>query len=166
MIEFSVRDARYEEAGTVAEMVRQMIVDMVRYGGRAAATDDTAWNNVAGDIAEELKGNNSKFLIAETAISGTADCLRIGLAAASISTLGGAFAPKKIVHLRFVYVAPSFRGAGVGSKLISEASDWGRRMGGDCCNLNVLLGNPVISLYRKLGFAEVAVNMTKPLKIP
>ncbi len=140
------------------ETVRQMSLDMVRYGGRAPATDETAWDKIAGDIAEELGGDKSKFLIAETAESH-----RIGLVAVSIFALEGPFAPKKIVHLRMVYVLPSFRGAGVGSKLISDALDWGSRMGADCCELNVLHGNQAISLYKKLGFAEVALSLTKPL---
>lgn len=158
MIELLVRDARCQEAGFVMEMTREMIVDMERYGGRKATTDESAWDKIAIDIEEELRGEKSKFLIAETG-----DSDRIGLAAIGIIPLGGAFAPKKIIHLRLVYVLPSFRGIGVGSKLISAALDWGRRVGGDFCDLNVLARNPARSLYEKFGFSEVAVNMMKSL---
>jgi ribosomal protein S18 acetylase RimI-like enzyme len=159
MVEFSVRDARRQEAQWIMETVRQMSLDMVRYGGRAPATDETAWDKFADEISEELTEDKSKYLVAETR-----GCDRIGLAAVSIFALGGPFAPKKIVHLRVAYVQPNFRGAGVGTKLIADALDWGCRMGGDCCDLNVLRGNQAISLYKKLGFAEVAVSLTKPLK--
>jgi ribosomal protein S18 acetylase RimI-like enzyme len=152
MIELAVRSARYEEAGFVTEMFRLLTLEMEQYGGRKATMDESSWLRVTVDIEKELREEKSNFLIAETA-----DSNRIGLAAA------GAFAPKKIIHLRFVYVQPSFRGLGVGSKLICVALERGRRVGGDYCDLNVLADNPARSLYKKFGFSEVAINMIKPL---
>jgi ribosomal protein S18 acetylase RimI-like enzyme len=158
MIELVVRDARYEEAGFVTEMFRLLTLEMEQYGGLKTTMDESSWERVKVDIEKEMAGDKSSFLIAETV-----DSNRIGLAATAIVNLGGAFAPKRIIHLRFVYVQPSFRGAGVGSKLISVALEWGRRVGGDYCDLNVMSENPARSLYKKFGFSEVAVNMTKPL---
>jgi ribosomal protein S18 acetylase RimI-like enzyme len=158
MIEFVARDAQYEEVGFVAEMTRRMILEMEQYGGRRATTDASSWRRVTVDIENDLKGDKSKCLIAEIA-----DSNRIGIASAAIVNLGGAFAPKMIIHLRSVYVQPGFRGAGVGSKLISDVLEWGGRMGGDYCDLNVLAENPARSLYKKFGFSEVAINMIKAL---
>lgn len=81
----------------------------------------------------------------------TANSNRIWLAAIAMVNLGGAFASKSIKHLRFLYLQPSFRAVGVGSKLISVALEWGRRMGADYCDLNVLAENPARSLYKKFG---------------
>jgi ribosomal protein S18 acetylase RimI-like enzyme len=158
MIEFVVRSARYEEAGFVTEMFRLLTLEMEQYGGLKTTTDGSSWERVTVDIEKEFREEKSNFLIAETA-----DSNRIGLASIAIVNLGGAFAPKKIIHLRFVYVQPSFRGLGVGSKLICVAVERGRRVGGDYCDLNVLADNPARSLYKKFGFSEVAINMIKPL---
>jgi GNAT superfamily N-acetyltransferase len=132
--------------------------DMERYGGRTATTDDSAWDKHIVRIAEELNGDNFKYLIAEIG-----DGERIGLAGARINILEGVFAAKTIIHISVVYVLPSFRRAGVGSKLISQTLDWGRRVGGDYFDLNVVAGNPARSLYQKFGFSDAAINMTRPI---
>jgi hypothetical protein len=49
-------------------------------------------------IAAELNGQNSKYVIAEAANGD-----RIGIAGAELRTLGGAFAPKKTLHISVVY---------------------------------------------------------------
>ena len=109
-------------------------------------------------IAEELKGDNVKYLIAEAG-----EGKRIGLAGARINILEGVFAARRIIHISIVYVLPSFRRAGVGSKLISQTLDWGRHVGGDYFDLNVVAGNPARSLYQKFGFSDAAINMTCPI---
>jgi ribosomal protein S18 acetylase RimI-like enzyme len=159
MNEIVVREARHDEARFVMEMTRLMVLDMERYGGCSAATAESAWDKVGVAIAEELKEDKYKYLIAETANGD-----RIGLAAAKIVTLGGAFAPKTNIHLSVVYVRPHFRRAGVGRELILRALKWGYDMGGEYCDLNVLAENPAISLYKKLGFAETAIKMKRPLQ--
>jgi GNAT superfamily N-acetyltransferase len=106
----------------------------------------------------ELKADNFKYLIAEAA-----DSKRIGLGGARITTLEGVFAPKKIIHISVVYVLPSFHRTGVASKLISQMLDWGRHVGGDYFDLNVVVGNPARSLYQKFGFSDAAINMTRPI---
>jgi ribosomal protein S18 acetylase RimI-like enzyme len=158
MVEFVVRSARYEEAGFVTEMFRLLTLEMEQYGGPKTTMDESSWERVTVDIGKELGDEKSNFFIAETA-----DFNRIGLAATAIVNLAGAFAPKKIIHLRFVYVQPTFRRLGVGSNLICVALEWGRRVGGDYCHLNVLAENPARSFYKKFGFSEVDINMVKPL---
>jgi GNAT superfamily N-acetyltransferase len=157
--EIVVRDARFDEGRYIMEMTRLMVRDMERYGGRTATADDSAWNKHAIRIADELKVDNFKYLIAEIG-----DGKRIGLAGAGINILEGVFAAKRIIHISIVYVLPSFRRAGVGSKLISQTLDWGRHVGGDYFDLNVVAGNPARSLYQKFGFSDAAIKMTRPIE--
>ena len=85
-------------------MIRHMVREMASYGGHAPATDEAAWEKMAIVIAGELKGNNAKYVMAESA-NGDA----IGVAGAALITLGGAFAPKKTLHISAIYVLPQFR---------------------------------------------------------
>jgi GNAT superfamily N-acetyltransferase len=135
--EIVVRDARFDESRDIMEMTRLMVRDMERYGGRTATTDESAWDKHAVRVAEELKGDNFKYLIAEAGVG-----KRIGLAGARINILEGVLAAKRVIHISVVYVLPSFRRAGAGSKLISQTLDWGRHVGGDYFDLNVVAGNP------------------------
>jgi GNAT superfamily N-acetyltransferase len=149
-----VRDARHDEAQFIVQMIRHMVEDMATYGGYAPATEHEAWETLSVAIAAELRGQNSKYVIAE-APSGD----RIGVAGAELLTLGGAFAPKKTLHISVVYVLPSLRRNGIGGKLLASILEWGRAVGGEQCDLNVLSKNPARSLYDKHGFSVVEVKM-------
>jgi GNAT superfamily N-acetyltransferase len=87
----------------------------------------------------------------------------IGIAGAELRTLGAALAPKRTLHISVVYVLPSLRRSGIGSKLIARILDWGRTVGIEQCDLNVLSRNPARSLYEKLGFSVVEVKMVGSL---
>jgi GNAT superfamily N-acetyltransferase len=157
--EIIVRDARIDESRYIMEMTRLMLRDMERYGDRrTATTNESAWEEHAVRIAEELKADNFRYLIAEAG-----EGKRIGLAGARINILEGVFAAKRIIHISIVYVLPSFRRAGVGSRLVSQTLDWGRHVGGDYFDLNVVAGNPARFLYQKFGFSDAAINMTRPI---
>jgi GNAT superfamily N-acetyltransferase len=158
MDKFAVRDARYDEAEFIVQMIRQMVTDMATYGGYAPATEDEAWKKLSIALTTELRGENSKYVIAE-AENGD----RIGVAGAELRTLGGAFAPRKTLHISAVYVLPSLRRLGIGGKLIARILDWGRTVGIEQCDLNVLSRNPARSLYDKLGFSVVEVKMVGAL---
>src|SRR5450631_2252456 len=93
-----VRDATHGEARTIVQMIRQMVADMASYGGHAPATDDTAWNTLMAGITEELKGNESKYVIAESTDADT-----VGVAGAQLIDLHGVFAPLKTLHISAVY---------------------------------------------------------------
>jgi ribosomal protein S18 acetylase RimI-like enzyme len=109
-------------------------------------------------VAAELQGQTTKYVIAEA----TNDD-RIGVAGAELRTLGGAFAPKKTLHISVVYVAPGFRRRGIGGKLIATILDWGRSGKSEQCDLNVLKANPAKSLYENLGFSIVEIKMVRSL---
>jgi GNAT superfamily N-acetyltransferase len=148
MDKIAVRDARYDEAGFIVQMIRQMVTDMASYGGYAPAPEDETWEKLSIALTTELQGENSKYVIAE-AENGDL----IGIAGAELRTLGAAFAPKRTLHISVVYVLPSLRRSGIGSKLIARILDWGRTVGIEQCDLNVLSRNPARSLYEKLGFS-------------
>jgi GNAT superfamily N-acetyltransferase len=110
-------------------------------------------------MADELKDDKSKYLIAETAGGDP-----IGVAGARLITLGGAFAPKKTLHVSVVYVLPQFRRGGIGGALIDRMLDWGRTAGSEQCELHVLSRNPARSLYERHGFSVVEVKMVRSLQ--
>ena len=158
MDKMTVRDARPDEAALIVQMIRHMVVDMARYGGNTPATDGAAWEKIVVAIAGELKGNNVKYLVAESANGEP-----IGVAGAELTTLGGAFAPKKTLHISVVYVVPLLRRGGIGGRLIAKLLDWGRAAGCELCDLNVLSGNPARSLYERCGFSVSEVKMVRSL---
>jgi ribosomal protein S18 acetylase RimI-like enzyme len=151
-----LREARDGEAGFIVQMIRNMVADMAGYGGNAPATDNAAWEKVAATVADDLRRTSVKYVIAETA-GGDA----LGIAGAELITLGGAFAPKKTLHISAVYVLPQFRRGGIGSALLTRLLDWGRAAGSEQCDLNVLTNNPAKSLYEKHGFSVLEVKMTR-----
>jgi GNAT superfamily N-acetyltransferase len=85
------------------------------------------------------------------------------VAGAELITLGGAFATKKTLHLSVVYVLPQFRRGGIGGGLIAEILDWGHASSAEQCSLNVLSGNPAMSLYARHGFSVFEVKMVRSL---
>jgi GNAT superfamily N-acetyltransferase len=158
MDKIAVRDARDDEGQFIVHMIRHMVADMATYGGYAPATDHEAWETLSVAVAAELRGQNSKYVIAEVS-----NGHRIGVAGAELRTLGGAFAPKKTLHINVVYVLPSLRRNGIGGKLLATILDWGRTVGSEQCELNVLSKNPARSLYEKHGFSVVEVKMVYSL---
>jgi GNAT superfamily N-acetyltransferase len=158
MDEITVRDARHDEANVIVPMIRSMVADMASYGGHAPSCDDTAWTNLTAGIADELKGNSAKYVIAELAGGDP-----VGVAGAQLITLGGVFAPKKTLHVSVVYVRPEFRRGGIGGSLLAKLLDWGRAVGSEECDLVVLSNNPAKSMYAKKGFAQFEVKMVRSL---
>ena len=158
MEEITVRDARHDEASVIVPMIRHMVADMAGYGGHAPATDETAWTNMTAVIAHELNGNDAKYVIAEPAGGDP-----IGVAGAQLITLGGAFAPRKTLHVEVVYVRPEFRRSGIGGSLLAKLLEWGRAVGSEQCDLIVLSNNPAMSMYEKEGFSPFEVRMVRSL---
>jgi ribosomal protein S18 acetylase RimI-like enzyme len=133
-----------------------MVVEMERYGGRAAATSESAWGKIAEQIGADLQQETAKYLVAES-VSGQ----RIGHAVARIVTLEGAFEPKRTVHVSVVYVIPTSRQAGIARRLVAKLVEWGQAKGAEYCTLNVLEKNPARSLYKTLGFVDTDIQMTR-----
>ena len=62
-----IRDASTDDAPLIPYMIRRMTEDMASYGGHAPATENAAWQKIEAMVADELKGGNNKYLIAEFA---------------------------------------------------------------------------------------------------
>jgi GNAT superfamily N-acetyltransferase len=154
----AIRDARHEEARFIVQMIHRMVTEMAMYGGHAPATDEIGLQNLAGVLADEIKENKAKYVIAESAGGDPA-----GMAGAELTMLGGALAPKKILHIDAVYVFPDFRRSGIGGALVAQLLEWGRSLGCEQCDLNVLTDNPAKSLYAKLGFSVREAKMVRRL---
>jgi GNAT superfamily N-acetyltransferase len=154
----AIRDARHEETWFVVQMIRRMVTEMALYGGHAPATDEIGLRNLAGVLADEIKQNKAKYVIAESAGGDPA-----GIAGAELTTLGGTFAPRKILNIHAVYVFPEFRRSGIGAALVARLVEWGRSLGCERCDLNVLTRNPAKSLYEKLGFSIREAKMVRDL---
>jgi ribosomal protein S18 acetylase RimI-like enzyme len=159
MDDIFVRDARPDEAPAIVRMIHHMVTDMAGYGGYAPATDDAAWNTLITRITEEIKGDRSKYLVAESTNSSP-----VGAAAAELTDLRGVFAPMKTLHISVVYVLPQHRRDGIGTTMLEKLLDWGRAAGAEQSDLNVLANNPANALYRKHGFSLFEVKMVRPLR--
>jgi ribosomal protein S18 acetylase RimI-like enzyme len=158
MSEIVIRNAAQDEPTIIVRMIRLMVTDMESYGGYAAATDDSAWEKLATEIAEELNDENFKYLIAQANDGEIA-----ALAGAKLVILSGAFAPRRTVHISVVYVRPQFRRRGIGNALTERMLEWAASVGAAECDLNVLMNNPAKSLYCKHGFSSHQIKMVRSL---
>jgi ribosomal protein S18 acetylase RimI-like enzyme len=64
------------------------------------------------------------------------------------------------IHLRQIHIVDGFRNCGIGTNLIQSLLDRAQAMGRPVA-LNVMRGNPAISLYRRLGFRIVGEDEEK-----
>jgi len=158
MNEIVIRDASHDDVPLIVQMIHRMVEDLTRYGGHAPATERAALQKMEAMIAEAIKGD-SKYLIAESANGDP-----LGVTGAELITLGGAFAPKRTIHIHVVYVLPQFRRGGIASILLTRILDWGRTVGAEQCTLNVFSNNPARSLYEKNGFSEFELKLARPLQ--
>ena len=154
----AIREATPDDAWLVVQMIHRMVTEMATYGGNAPATDGPALKAFAAALADDIKIGKAKYLIAESAAGDPA-----GMAGAELNTLGGAVAPRKTLHIDAVFVFPPFRRDGIAGALVAALLDWGRSVGCEQCDLNVLMTNPAKSLYEKLGFSVREAKMVRSL---
>jgi ribosomal protein S18 acetylase RimI-like enzyme len=66
--------------------------------------------------------------------------------------------------IQFLYVMPSHRNQGIGTALVDYAEEWAKEEGFEQITLRVFVNNlPAMKLYRKLGFEDESITMTKRL---
>ena len=128
-------DASQDDVTTVVSMIRLMVTDMADLGGHAPAAEDSAWDKLTAGIAEELNNPSVRYMLAQSSNGEIA-----GVAGARLVTLGGAFAPKKTLHISVMCVRPPFRRQGIAEALMAGMLDWGASAGAVECDLNVLVG--------------------------
>jgi ribosomal protein S18 acetylase RimI-like enzyme len=154
----TIRNALPEDGSTIIELIRAMVTDIASYGGYPPATDYSAWEALRCLIVEELLDAKFSHLLAVATAGEIA-----GIGAAELITLGGAFAPKKILHISVLYVRPHLRRRRIGDALMTELLAWGSASGAVECDLNVLVRNPAQALYARHGFSPFQVKMVRPL---
>jgi GNAT superfamily N-acetyltransferase len=154
----AVRNALPEHTSTIVELIRAMMTDMASYGGYPPATDHSAWEALRCGIAEELTDASITYLLAVATTGEIA-----GLGGAKLITLGGAFAPRKTLHISVLYVRPHLRRQRIGDALMTKLLAWGSTSGAVACDLDVLPNNPAQALYARHGFSSFQVKMVRPL---
>jgi ribosomal protein S18 acetylase RimI-like enzyme len=154
----AIRRALPQDAPTIVEMVCAMMTDMASYGGYPPATDGSAWETVRCGIAKELTEPSVSYLMAEVASGEIA-----GVCGAKLITLGGAFAPRKTLHISVLFVRPHLRRRRIGDELMTNMLQWGSTSGAVECDLNVLVDNPARALYARHGFSAFQMKLLRPL---
>lgn len=71
-----------------------------------------------------------------------------------------------VAHVESIYVDPALRGHGFGSALVQAFTADAKARGATEVTINVVRGNPALSLYRTLGFSAWQVTMRKKLDAP
>lgn len=155
----AIRSALPQDASTIVELIQAMVTDMAGYGGYPPATDCSAWETMRSAIARDLTDESVGYLMAIEAGGEIA-----GLGGANLITLGGAFAPRKTLHISVIYVRPHLRRQRIGDALITKLLAWGSTSGAVECDLNVLLNNPAQALYARHGFSAFQIKMVRPLR--
>ena len=158
MAAITIRNALPEDGSTITELIRAMVTDMASYGGYPPATDYSAWEALRCLIVEELTDAKINYLLAVATTGEIA-----GLGAAELITLGGAFAPRKTLHISVLYVRPHLRRQRIGDALMTRLLAWGSTSGAVECDLDVLVSNPAQTLYARHGFSSFQVKMVRPL---
>jgi ribosomal protein S18 acetylase RimI-like enzyme len=158
MGDIAVRNALPEDTSTIVELIRAMVTDMASYGGYPPATDQSAWEALRCGIAEEFTDASVTYLLAVATTGEIA-----GLGGAKLITLGGAFAPRKTLHISVLYVRPHLRRQRIGDALMTRLLKWGGTSGAVECDLDVLLNNPAQALYCRHGFSSFQVKMVRSL---
>ena len=105
MNEIMIRQARTDEASWVVEMIHRMVAEMASHGGHAAGGADAAKCDLEQPITDELRSEDSHYLVAESP-----QHERVGVVGAELKRLAGAFAPKQVIEIMLLYVIPSMRG--------------------------------------------------------
>jgi len=160
MLQIDIRHGTAEDAVLIADLIRDMVVEMALYGGHTVNTSLKIWSSVA----EIVKVNSARpeyiYLIASQR---SPVQTIIGLAAANIEPLDSIFAVNTRLHFSAIYTVPSARRQGVAQEMIHKALEWGQYMNAVEADLNVLVANPARQLYKQLGFQPHEISMVMGL---
>jgi GNAT superfamily N-acetyltransferase len=160
MTAISIREALPEDAPVVTRFIRLMLEETASMGGHRVAKADEEWKRIQGMIEDGINSKDHVYLLADV---GDPPQIPIGVVEAQIVTLGDVFEPKKVLHIRSVYVLDNHRRKGIARALLRAVLDWGRSVGCAEAGLNVLSRNPARTLYEKLGFRTFGIKMVRKL---
>ncbi|MBT8447158.1 MAG: GNAT family N-acetyltransferase [Gammaproteobacteria bacterium] len=139
----------------MARMIRAMCIEIAAMGGHEASADAQLWSDLPGVIKEWL-GEPDRFLT----VAVTSDGSVVGFGDCRCYMLGGAFRPRKLMHIGSLYVEPDHRNRGLGKSLLALMLAWAKTQECEACELNVHVDNPAIGLYEKWGFDRFSMQMT------
>jgi GNAT superfamily N-acetyltransferase len=155
-----IRCATHEDVPLVTRFIRSMVEEMATLGGHAVSTVEASWTVMAQGVTDDLAHPEHGYFLAE---QGGASPTPLGMVAAHIRTLAGAFAPTQTLHISAVYVVPTARRQGLAQRLLHTAFAWGRHSGCVEADLNVLVHNPARTVYERLGFTAFEFHMVRSL---
>ena len=127
-------------------------------GGHEISSDEGHWSKLPGIIKDWITDKDREIVVA---ISPQESLLGFGTCKSYM--LGGAYRPRKTLHVGALYVAPDHRNKGLGKSLMESMLQWGKEQECEACELNVHIDNPAIRLYEKRGFKKLQVQMSKKL---
>jgi len=154
----TIRPVRPEDAEALRELrleaLRTCPVALTADPGEAEAHPPSWWREMAERNGGDATG---VIMLAETDLAGGGAALRLaGMAGIWVST------NPKLSHagtLWGVYVRPSFRGSGVGSRLVMACIDWARAKPLAVVRLGVAVGNDAaIRCYERCGFVPYGIE--------
>ena len=154
----TLRLAYPEDASQLSAMTRAMVADIASHGGHPVSTNDAIWHNFTDIFKRQIGEPGFQYVVAESPLGDI-----IGFAIGESRTLDAAYVTKKILHISAVYVLPEFRSRGVGELLLNHLLKWGREIHCLEAELNVVIGNPAMALYEKIGFADFQHTLMLPL---
>jgi len=151
-----LRKATRQDVEYVVDCVLAMLREMASHGGDPLGQEQRIRSALEVRFIDSLDEEDHVFLIAAPQREPAPPA---GLIEASIVGREEFFEPKSVLHVHSLYVQPSYRGQGLGGKLLQAGLEWGRRKGCLEAELHVLVGNPARKLYENLGFETVELRM-------
>jgi len=107
-------------------------------------------------LTKLMRARNGRLFVAEV------DGKVVGYAEVSIKKLAPIYIHDREAHLGVIFVEEHHRRRGIGTRLLKEAEGWAKNKGAFSLALTVFDKNkPAILAYRKFGFKEHHVKMSK-----
>jgi ribosomal protein S18 acetylase RimI-like enzyme len=154
--EIEIRESHAED---VDDTLKQLWIESIREGSLTILPTEANAATWARFTQDGLNKGRNFLLVAKTGNR------TIGYALANVSKESPFELSEPICFLNDVYVAPEFRGKGIGKRLTTECLSRMKTKGFETVRLNVLPENKIaIRLYEKLGFKTFMYGMNKALE--
>ncbi len=156
-MEINIVKSKPEDIEHVVYYIKAMLSEMSEMGGLSINTSENDWKEIQKGIEQKLTSSEHLYLFAKSRND------TIGFAECKIAFDGSVFEPRKLLHISSFYTDPSFRKQGVATNLYQSMISWAKEKECKEIELNALINNPAVGLYKKLGFAEFEINFRRPM---